>query len=46
MRNPEERITAAEAYKHVWLKRKEFAELDPSKTQELITSMSQFYVQI
>ncbi len=44
--NPEERISAADAYKHKWLQSKEFSKLDPEKTQELISNMSKFYVKL
>ena len=42
--NADERISAAEAYKHPWFHNKEYNVLDPEKAQELVENMKRFYV--
>ena len=41
---PENRISAAEAYKHKWFDGKDFNKLSPEVINELINNIDHFYV--
>lgn len=42
--NPENRISAADAYKHKWLEVNSFSAMNPEVAKELAENIGQFYV--